>query len=204
MLRIRTELTGFTGGPGLSTMYYECATENAAAAIRCQQYVHNWFGAVAGQLLCNSVTWKVKPEVDLLDPANGEVSNVFTDGTAHTATGGGGTSYAPLATAALFRFMTSTWANGRNLKGRSYISPMASAAVGTNGELHATVKTAVEADLVTWQQGMTEGDIPVVWSRPITADPEALPPIEGRAGSTGNINAITIRSKLAVLTSRRD
>lgn len=204
MLRVRTTLTGFTGGPGLMTQYFRADVEDQSAAARVRQHVHDLIGTALGLVFANACTWTVQNEVDVVDPTNGETTGTFTDGTLHSATGGGGTSVAPVASAGLIHWKTPTWTEGRRLQGRTFVSPMASAAVHTDGALLTAKKTAVDTALFNYLAGLPSTDAQLVWSRPIVAKPTATPPVEARVGFVGDIDVANISAKLAVLTSRRD
>jgi hypothetical protein len=177
---------------------------DAEAAERCRQYVHDFWGGVAGQVLCNAVTWRVLPEVDVVDSTDGEVSNTFVGTVSHTSTGGGGSNSAPPSSAALFQWQTATWLGGRNLKGRSYISPISSSVVDAYGGLDGTVQSATQSDLDDYLAAFEEGDSQVVWRRERKADAEHDPPITHRDGANADIVSGTVRAKLGVLVSRRD
>lgn len=205
MLRVRTTLTGWDGAPGLVTNYFGAMTENSEGAGLAIAYVHDLFGSVYGQLLSNAVTWTVQREVDVMTASNGEVTNTFTVTGSDSSTGGGGANIAPTAVAALMQWKTATFLEGRRLRGRTYVSPLAAAAIDSNGHLGSTLRTAVLADLATWLTTFDGTDVPVVWRRPRPADPDHLPePVEARDGDTAPIVSADVASVLAVLKSRRD
>lgn len=194
MLRVRTTFDGFSGGPGLFTVYFSVPSEDASACERMRSNVHDLIGGCLGALLSNSMTWTVNHEVDFVTEASGDVTNTEYSAVNHTATGGGGTGFAPMATAALISWQTSTWYGGRRAQGRSYISPLAPAVIAASGQLDETTAGVREVALAGWRTGLATGDHQVVWHRPKG----------GTGGATATVNTQVVKRKLAVLTSRRD
>lgn len=204
MLRVRTVLSGWTGGPGVMTQYFVTPNQDTAAAERCRQYVHDLIGTAVALVLSNGVTWRVADEVDVVDPTNGNTTNTLIGSTAHTATGGGGASMAPLASGGLIHWRTDAWVAGRHVQGRTYVNPMAVAKVGAGGEMLGATQTSVNTALAAYISSLDAGDTQVVWKRPRLAKPDATPPVEAADGSVHDIVSADLASKLSVLTSRRD
>lgn len=194
MLRVRTTLNGWSGGPGVLTTYFETPLEDAAAAIRVREYVHTFIGTAAGLVFSNIVDWDVQPEVDVVTAASGSITNTLSDSTAHASSGGGGTTAAPLASAGLIKYQTAVWVGGKHVAGRSYIGPMAAACVDDDGTVTAAKKAAVDDALTAYLATLDAGDSQVVWHRPKA----------GAGGSIASITGATLAKKIAVLTSRRD
>lgn len=194
MLRVRTTLSGWVGGPGLMTHYFECDTEDIAAVVRCRAHVRDLFTNAYHALMCSNTTWLVQTAVDELTTSDGHVTNTFNDATVLTAAGTGGASQSPPATAGLWRLNTSTWHSGRRLQGRTFLSPLAAGALEVDGTWPnatvATVNTAAAAVI----SGLPATDKFVVWHRPVS----------GAGGLTGACTSMVLQDKLAVLTSRRD
>lgn len=194
MLRVRTTFAYGAGTPGLMTQYFEVPTEDVAAAIRVRTQVGSLLGLALNLVLSNQVVWTIQEAVDQITSADGNIIGSLVDATPRTATGGGGVDQAPIASAGLVRWHTTTYVAGHNLQGRTFLSPMASAKVNTAGQLTATCVTAVNAGLVTWRAGLAVGDTQVIWHRPVG----------GAGGYTGAVTSAYASSKLAVLTTRRD
>lgn len=194
MLRVRTSLNGFVGGPGLMTLYFTSADENDATAARVRARVHALFTSGFKTAMWNTASWTVNPDVDRLDPANGEITSVLTGAVAHTGNGTGGANAAPIASAALVRWQTATHLGGRRLRGRTFLSPLSTSAVDATGTLADITRGVLDGHLATYLIPPTEGDKAVVWHRPV----------EGTGGAAGDITSATMADKLGVLTSRRD
>lgn len=194
MLRVRTTLAYSTGAPGLMTQYFEVPTEDAAAAARVRLYVRSLLTASLNLIFSNQVTWTIQNAVDQLTSADGNIIGTLVDPTAQTLTGGGGVDQAPIASAGLVKWGTTTYVGGHHLQGRTFVNPMASAKVNSSGELTATCVTAVNAGLATYVASWAAGDTQVIWHRPTG----------GVGGYTGAVTAAYVGPKLAVLTTRRD
>lgn len=194
VMRVRTALTGWVGGPGLMTQYFTSPTEDITAATHARAYVHTLIGTALGLVFTNQVTWVVAPEVDIVDPATGHTTATFVEDTVHSATGGGGPTMAPPACAGLVQWLTGTYIAGRSIKGRSFIGPMAEEHIDASGQVLDATKTAVDAALYAYLGGIDYGDAQVVWHRPKA----------GAGGSAHPVSTGTIEKKVAVLTSRRD
>lgn len=204
MFRVRTTFSGWNGGPGVQTCYFVVPTYDQTAAARVRQYVHDLMGTALGQLGDTGNTWTVQNEVDVLDPVNGQTSATFSDGTAHTSAFGGGAGSAPTAAAALIRWSTDDWFAGRHIMGRSYVSPIASAIVDADGAISSAVTTAVDADLGSYLAALDSGDSQHVWHRPKMERNSSGVLVQTRDGASVPITSATCRTKIAVLTSRRD
>lgn len=194
MLRVRTTLSGFTGGPGLMTNYFQCTTEDAAAATRCVAYVQSLLTTSLRVILWNVVAWEVQHEVDEITTADGHTIDTHTASGANTGVGTAGATAAPIASAALLRWITSTYVAGKRLRGRSFISPLAQAAVDGAGTMNGTSLTAINGNMTGWLSGFTAGDKAVIWHRPVG----------GVGGYAGDITSGVMQDKIAVLVSRRD
>lgn len=194
MLRVRTTLSGWTGGPGLMTHYFVCTTEDAAAAIRCQNYVQGLFSGALRLMLFNGVAWTVQPEVDEITSADGYTVNTFVNGTARTGSGTAGASESPPVVMALLRWATATWLAGKHLRGHSFVGPLATAATDTTGTLDNSILSGANAAITSWLAGFTSGDNLVVWHRPKNH----------AGGATGVVVSGALQDKLAFLRSRRD
>lgn len=194
MLRVRTTLSGWEGGPGLATFYFLTPLQNVDAAARCVSYVHSLFtGALAG-MYPTSVLASVQGDVDVLEPGTGAITDTLTAPAPATAAGQGGAGKAPPAVAGLLRLSTSTFIAGRRVRGRVFVSPLAAAVVTSDGLMSNGAADGKATLLAAMDALMDPGDIWVVWHRPkLKLGGQACP-----------ITATSMPYKLAVLTSRRD
>ena len=194
MLRVRTAITGWGGGPGLTTMYFSCGTEDAAAALRCAGYVHSLLDSHVSGGMPTSVDLQVSGDVDLLTAATGAITDTFSVTPPAVINGSGGTDFAPPAAAALARLSTGNFVAGRRVKGRIFVSPICADKVASDGTLDSGFQGALAGLLADFVGVKTSGDDWVVWHRPKG----------GSGGLACPITATSGASKIAVLTSRRD
>lgn len=194
MLRVQTTLSGFAGGPGLMTNYFTSGAYDVATATRVRDRVQALLSSGLRTVLWNDVTWSVHPEVDVISPDTGQITDTFSINTAQVGVGTAGANAAPIAAAALVRWGTDTYIAGRRLRGRSFISPLAADAIGTDGEIKGGIASGMDTHLAAFIAVPTEGDAAVVWHRPVS----------GSGGSAGQITSGLMPLKVAVLTSRRD
>jgi hypothetical protein len=194
MLRVRTAISGFEGGPGLQTSYFVGLPEDAACALRCTDYVHSLIDAVLLGVTPDSVWFTTSGDVDVIDPADGSITNTWSVAAPAAQQGVGGESKAPPAVAGLIRLGTNSFIAGRRVRGRMFISPLAAGAISTDGTLTAGALVILNAVGPAVLDNLTDGDTWVVWHRPKVGAP----------GSTAIIHTASAPAKLAVLTSRRD
>jgi len=195
MIRVRTVLTGWTGGPGLQTFYFspisalpsQAEINDVAARVRA-------FWSAAAFFLASPVLVNVNPAVDFIDPSTGLLtgSGAATPAPGPVSGTAVGEFYAPGMCANL-TFETGVTQSGRRVRGRSYIGPTTEGVVAV-GQLTvgSTVPlvTAVGPMLVA---GATPSKL-LVWSRPKP----------GRPGGAFSVTSAFVPLKLAHLKSRRD
>jgi len=194
MLRVRTTISGWDGGPGLMTTYWLTPLEDAAAAARVVDYVQVSVAAFCADFAPTSVVWQVSGDVDVISAASGAITNTLSVTQPDPIAGGAGEGKAPTAVAALMRLSTNAFIAGRRLRGRIFISPLGAARVTSDGLLGDVPVAAISGFAVALNATLDAGDTWVVWHRPVGGAGGSAAPIVASAGTT----------KLAVLTSRRD
>lgn len=194
MMRIRTELSGAEGLPGLSTVYANGASSNpvAADALDMVGRVRTfWLALVA--LMPLGVVMQVSGRVDLIDPTDGELVGGLNPATPAQVSATGSSSL-PTATMALLVGNTGVIVRGRRLQGRTFVGPL-SATVNNGGSLGPSQATTITNAATAMLTGST-ASVPVVWSRQVQTPPAA--------GSASPVTGYTTRREFAVLRSRRD
>ena len=194
MLRVRTALTGWPGAPGLMTQYFAGVAASDAAATRAAGYVQDVVIPTIRSKQPDGLDYQVSNLVDVLDATDGSITDTISVAALSAVTGAGGASMAPPAVAALVHLNTSTFLGGRRVRGRTFVSPLADAAVTTDGVLGGSAQSELEALGASMLAALTAGDTWVVWHRPKGASP----------GYAAPITSTSVPFKLAVLTSRRD
>lgn len=194
MLRVRFTSVGWSGGPGLGTFYFDPIGQDVTTASLCVDRVQTYLGYLQS-LTPPAVTYTVSGLVDRMDPANGEISETY-DGGARTSVVGTAnpTAFAPLAVAGNGSLLTSTFVRGHRVRGRSYVSPLASGCMDSAGQFTAAKKAVLVTGLTHLWEDMSKDPPLVVWHRPSDAGPGSAAPVTG----------VAVPDKLAVLRSRRD
>lgn len=194
MLRVRAQIFGWPGGPGLWTSYFLTPLEDDAAALRCAAYVHGFFTDTLRYNLPVTVGVQVSGDVDVVTAATGAITNTRSVAPPAVVEGNGGTTLAPPAIALLLKYSTATFIAGRRVQGRSYNSPLAGAMLQDDGTPNEARRTGTQTNMNAAITAVASGDTWVIWHRPKL----------GAGGSAVPITAVTVPDKFAILTSRRD
>lgn len=184
MLRFTTVHTGRPGSPYYTTLFSGGSTQGEADA--GVDAIYDFWVDLQG-LITAGLLSQVSPEVDVVDPATGLVTDTFTT----TSAGSTSTGNAPLppATQGLIRLRTSTFVAGRRVLGHIFVPSLANDAqtIGEPSTAFLTGAQTAATDLATAMSGA--GDL-VVYSR--THLQEAT------------VTGTSVWNRFAVLRSRRD
>lgn len=195
MMRVRATLTYGTGGPGLYTSYWRPSTPGGSPADATDALgrVRAFFVGIAAQLP-NSTAVGAQSDIALINDIDGALVGSLSPTPVAGVAGTGGASIAPLASMALVRLRTNGVVNGRIVRGRWYVGPLASTAVSAVGGIAAAAQTAINAAAnAMLPAGATTTDL-VVWHRPNGASP----------GEAVDVTTCSTWGELAVMRSRRD
>lgn len=194
MLRVRTAINGWSGGPGLTTSYFVTPLQDAAAALRCVGYVRSALLASRAFITPTGVSFSPSGDVDVIDSATGNITDTLSVAGGAVIVGTDGASQAPPAIAGLLVLKTATFIAGRRVKGRVFVSPLSAASVASDGLLTNAAQSNLAGRFAAMAAALDAGDSWVVWHRPKL----------GVGGQACIITATSSPFKLAVLTSRRD
>lgn len=194
MLRVHFTSTGWGGAPGLGTFYFAPDSTTAQDVSDCLTRVHTYCEYLAS-LTPPAVAYVPSELVDEMNPADGQIFNTWTGSPGSPVSGTANpTAFAPPATAGNAQLLTSSFVRGRRVRGRSYVSPLASGCVDANGQFTAA-KAAVLLTGLTKLKDDIPGSPPlVVWHR---KNPQ-------EDGAVYSVTSVAVPAKLAVLRSRRD
>jgi len=194
--RVRVATSGWTGGPGLNTFYFENAADpttfSSTDAQDCVSRVQASFNAQKG-IYPSAVTIQVSNVVDVLTSSTGVLTTSYGVIGQTSIQGTGGTVAMPIAAALCVSLLTVDVVNGKRVRGRCFLSPIAGAA-DSNGTPNAT-QVAASAGLVDSLRASGIGAQKlVVWHRPVS----------GAGGSQHECTSTNTKDQFAVLRSRRD
>lgn len=194
--RVRTTWTGMTGGPGVSTMYCTDISPFRTALAAFWLNVYDYIPA--------TTLLTVEATGDIIDGTSGELTGAWTDGTPHLLPGAAPNAGYSAASGAVVNWLTNTILDGKRLRGKTFMVPLAANAYGLDGTLLDAVVTDLRQGAATFVTAVANNF--VVW-RPnrVASDGDAThPPVTERAGGFGPVVLSTIPDKAAVLRSRRD
>ena len=194
MYRIRIVGTGWTGGPSLNTLYFTSDSSSAADALAIAGHVRaSWYETIS-YMVPSFVTQNVQGDVDVLDPATGDITDTFSTTPTAGMVGRGGANSAPIVAAAVLRLTTALFIAGRRLRGRAFLSPLSADKVEADGTMTVVGRSYGDAFGTALLASLTSGQAWVVWHRP-------------KAGSGGVASAVVTavtNDKIGELRSRRD
>jgi len=196
MHQIRATWSGFSGSPGISTFYCD------AAANPDLTHLAAFFAALTGYIP-TGVQITFPTSGDTLNPTTGALVSNWSVGSAPAAVTMSGSGPAASAQGPEVVWTTNDVADGRAVKGRTFLVPAAAGIFGTDGQLTTAVQTSIYT-----AGGQIVGATPtfVVWHRPKRGPKPAGggPSPITRTGSWSVITGRQVPRKVAVLSSRRD
>lgn len=187
--------TNLPGGTGYSIFYLNNPLPSPAPFV-------TFFTAVAPYLPVG-VRVDVPNSGEILDETTGKMVNTWSQGTAGSATGTGSTTFFP-ASGGQVKWITGSFANGRAVRGRTFLVPLGTSALAAGGGLATSAANTINAAATTLIQQNTGAQ--VIWHRPVykKADTPGDPPILVRQGAIFSVLSSVCPLKTAVLTGRRD
>lgn len=189
--RVTAQWSGFPGAPGYSNFHFQSSTGTPDVAAP-RAAVRAFFAALPTRLP-NGVTIRVSETVEILDDVTGGLVDYATDDTTlNPVVGTGAGSYAG-PSGAVVNWLTNTVVNGRRLRGRTFVVPLASGAYDADGTLGSpTLANVNDAAAVLSGAGFSLGF--GILSRPAG----------GGAIRFGEVTGHRVPDMAAVLRSRRD
>lgn len=181
--RERVHWTGFTGAPGVNTLFYATGADPAPD-------LFTFFNAIKA-LLPTSVTVNYDFEGDTLDETTGSLNGSWSGTTGAGVSGTTSALYAgPVGAVAILR--TGTIVGKRRLLGRMFLVPLVTDAYQSDGTIATSALGTLQTAAAAWH-GSTSGADLRVWHRPTP----------GHAGSAAAVTSIVVSDLAAVLRSRR-
>lgn len=192
--RVRTVWSGVEGAPGYTIMYARTEAPGFLDAL------HLLWIQLASEFP-SSLTLTMESTGDKIDEVTGNLVGAWVDVPRDPVVGSGAPAYsAPVGGSV--RWESAGIVNGRRVRGKTFLVPLAMTGYGTNGRLTpgavATAQNAVDA--------FTTAATPEfgIWTRPRKA---TVPPHKVHAATDGAFTVITsgtVLTNAAVLRSRRD
>lgn len=192
--RIRVELTGFLGAPGVATFY----ALDAAALLTP---LHDFWEDMAPGLVAQ-MDIQVVAEGDIITDTTGALTGAWV-GTGQASVSGADGGVYPAPAGACVTWATDAVLDGARLKGRTYVVPLGGGSYQDDGSINTINlnRLRAAADLL-----VTAGAENFrVWHRPRKAREAdgSRPAVEARDGGSAQITSATVADKVAILRSRR-
>lgn len=196
MYRATLTWTGFTGSPGYTNLHFLDPDPISQAGLdETALRLHNFFDALE-PFLPGSVRINLPTVLEEIDSATGELvtDHPFEPGTVITGTG---LTNFSAASGLCINWNTVGIINGRRIRGRTFIVPLASGAYQSDGTIVDATRTTVQtAANVYADAGPGLGIDGAIWHRPTTPG--------GTDGAAAGITSASVGDRVAVLKSRRD
>lgn len=192
IVRVQALWTGFQGAPGYTSWYGISDGDSGAAATALAARMRTFWDGIKG-LIPTIVDIKVQRVYQVLDTITGNITAetaLAADPALVTGTAAGNFA---AAAGACINWETGVFnANGRRIRGRTYVVPIASSATENDGTLSATALGALTAGATAALGGT--GSLGVF----------TRPPAGGGPGDFNIAISALVKDKTAVLRSRRD
>lgn len=196
ILRVKINWTGFVGAPGYTNLYFSEFVSEGYTQAHADGAVAKAVSFVNGikTYLPNVVTIGVDPTVEIVQADTGQLVGFFTTAPAAPSAGTASGTYSA-ASGVCFSWGTNGVRNGRRVRGRTFVVPVAGAYYDLDGTINNTAATSLRATgaALLATGGVTDFGI---WSRPSSK------------GATDGVwhaaETATLKDKVAVLRSRRD
>ena len=139
----------------------------------------------------DNVTVTVPDGGDLIDSATGQLTGVWSEGGGTTIAGTNAADVSAAGVGASITWLTAGIVNGKRVRGRTYVVPLATPSYDAQGTIAVSALAALDAA----GSAHTTGSL-VVWHRP------TAPGLSD--GSEHNVVSYRVRDKVSYLSSRRD
>lgn len=190
-MRVTARWEGFTGAPGYSNFYFYGEGGNDMHQAH-RVLVREFFDEIAS-FIPDGVRVQIESEGAVIDEATGQLTGYLSGTEPIFGVNGTSTGTYSAASGAVVNWITNAVANGRRVRGRTFIVPVGSSGLQADGTLSTAFLTALREaadDLI----GAGSNSGLMVWSRPRA----------GQAGSAAIVTSAQVPDMTAVLRSRRD
>ena len=181
--RIRCELTGTTGLPGLATFYSTTSVPSAKAD------VEDFWDAVRG-LMPSGLSIRVPNTGDIIEDSTGELVGTWTEGSAATLNGSNALEYAA-GVGVRIQWNTGGIRNGRRVRGATFLCPLTRDSFDAQGTIGSSSLSTIQAAA----DALAASGEFVIWSRPTSTAPAS--------GDSFAVTGATVPDRITALRSRR-
>lgn len=191
MLRITARWSGFPGAPGYSNFFFAGGGGLIGDQNQVAQRVSDAFKGMIVHLAAGT-SISIEPEAAVVDSDTGQVTDFRNIDTIAPVVASGSGSYAGPA-GAVVNWRTSDLRNGRRIRGRTFMVPLASSSFDSTGSLSVSVLQGLNTFATAIRGADLDSEFGV-WSRPTN----------GSGGVFASVTSHNVPDMVAVLRSRRD
>lgn len=194
--RFRVTIDGFSGGPGLNTLYGLDVAQGTPTGSDLDEF-STQLQSMYDDLKTYApvgLSWSIQQEVDVLEVSDATLLDRPVLSSQWTVNGTGAGRDVSRATQAKFRYRTDRIDNNRFVQGGIFFGPLASAAMTDQGQISATFATAVT--------NAHNGLLDVLG--PMRLAVYSVPAPEASDGNFGYVQSVSVAPRPAVLRTRRD
>lgn len=195
LARVKIELGGWSGAPGVSILNFSPGTIDWSSQSDVDAFYEelDTYTSTVASVYVQYVTIAVSPDLTIFDSETGNIQYVTGPTDAPTTyTSAASPSKTSRATMALVQFQTNKYINNRRLKGRMFLGPLAAESMTNDG----LISTALQDAVPNWFAAMTSGIGPrlCVWHRPTASAPAN--------GDYADVTSVSVRPTPSYLSSR--
>lgn len=198
ILRVTAKWTGFSGAPGYTNFHFRDfdtgTNPDPAQASSAITKVATFFEALA-TVVPAAVKIDINRDVEVYDDATGVLQDIINYTGTLGQISGSATGVVAGPAGAVINWRTPVIKNGRRIRGRTFLVPLATTAYELNGTLTATAVSTITSAATTFSAGTGNPDLGV-WSRPS--------PVTKTGGLWARATSFNVPDLVAVLRSRRD
>jgi hypothetical protein len=198
LARVKVDISNFPGGPGVNVLHFSSGTtgpdwiETNVDTVYDEVYAA--YIAVA-QYYAPGVVITVGQDFDIVDSVSGNLIDVVTVSTPSDPINGAGASGAiSRGQAVCLAYYTDNYTNGKRLRGRSFLGPVAPGIFASTGLINQAVLSEIEDEWTAMSSGL--GPRLAVYHRP-SNDTSA-------DGYYGDVVTVIGRQRPSNLRSRQD
>lgn len=136
--RVQVVTTGYNGSPGYNTFV---TGESDPVEIAAWAVDVDTLWDELESVLANGTVWTRSGQIEVFNPSNGQTIGLVS-GSPSSGIGTWGTAKAPGGTALLLQWRTGEYVNGREVRGRSFLS-----GIGDFGDTTGAVPTSIITDV---------------------------------------------------------
>lgn len=206
MYRFKVDLSSFgTGGAGINILHTTTGVADDPGDMgNFMNQIHNGYDSIKGHLV-SGMAVNINPEVTKHDVETGLLVGVFNLAPPAPIIGAAtGTSVSRAQQVVCRHNTDAVTLRGKRLIGRTFVGPVGTQSLDTNGHLNATALTQFAA-MWSGMQDVAGTCRLIVWHRPLKEGDDGFEPgSPGNAGSFGHVQNTIALPLPGSLRSRRD